>query len=103
MSTTVLLPTADNDYGVASNNITFIPNFGRISPVLNHMKYTDMIRPTCISSTCCVKTYKMMMITVIIIQFFIIHGLPQQPQGQSQLQHRNIRTIKNTSNKQKHI
>jgi hypothetical protein len=51
----VLLPTADNDYGVASKNIKFIPNFTRISPVINHMKHTDMTRPTCISFMCCVK------------------------------------------------
>lgn len=58
VSTMVLLPTADNDYGVASNNITSIPNFTRISPVINHIKHTDMNRPrpTCISSMCCVKT-----------------------------------------------
>jgi len=47
---------------VASNNITFIPNFTRISPVTNHMKHTDMTRPTCISSMCCVKTLLLLLL-----------------------------------------
>jgi len=103
VSTTALLLTAGNDYGVASNNIKFIPNFTKISPVINHMKHRhDQTYMHFIYV--CVKTYKMMMMMIIIIiQFFIIQGLPQQPQGQLQRQHRNIRTIKNTSNIRKHI
>jgi uncharacterized membrane protein len=58
--------------GVASNNITYIPNFTKISPVINNMKHTDMTRPTYISSMCCVKTYKIMMMMMMLMVIIII-------------------------------
>ena len=57
---------------VVSNNITYIPNFTRISPVINNMKHTGMTSPTCISSMCCVKTYKMMMMMMMMILLLLI-------------------------------